>query len=291
MGKIKTAVIPVAGKGTRFLPATKSVMKTMFPIINKPTIHYLVEEVVKAGITDIIIVMSNNQRWIKDYFDNNSKYYQDLHQKVKELEDLEKLNDKINIKYVVQFEPKGLGHAILCAKRFIGNQDFAVLLGDDLIMPTKEKKYGISDLVKKYRKVDGYYLGVCKVDPTEAHKYGIIDFEEELDGNMKLTGMVEKPKENPPSEYAACGRYILKNSIFKYLKPLAFKINQEIQLTDGIIKAIETEHNVYAREIVGKRFDCGSHLGYVKATISYALIDPEIKDEVKNFIKECIKDE
>lgn len=290
MKKITKAVIPVAGKGTRFLPVTKTVTKTLFPIINKPTIHYIVEEVVKAGITDIIIVISNNQKWIKDYFDNNSSYYEDLHQKTKELQELEELNDKINIKFVTQFEPKGLGHAILCAKRYIGNDDFAVLLGDDLIQQGKEKNYGIVDLVKKYRKDPAYYIGVIQVQEEETSKYGIIKYNEVVDESMKLIGMVEKPKENPPSLYAACGRYILRNSIFKYIKQQKWKIGQEIQLTDAIDKAIENE-TVYARKIVGNRFDIGSHVGYVKATIAYAMKDEEMKGEVIKYIQEQINND
>ncbi len=290
MKKITKAVIPVAGKGTRFLPVTKTVTKTLFPIINKPTIHYIVEEVVKAGITDIIIVISNNQKWIKDYFDNNSSYYEDLHKKTKELLELEELNDKINIKFVVQLEPKGLGHAILCAKRYIGNDDFAVLLGDDLIQQGKEKLYGISDLVRKYKKDPAYYIGVVKVKEEETSKYGIISYDEVIDDSMKLNGMVEKPEDNPPSLYAACGRYILRNSIFKYIRQQKWKIGQEIQLTNALDKAITTE-TVYAREIVGNRFDIGSHVGYVKATIAYAMKDEEIKKEVIKYIQEQLSDD
>jgi len=290
MDKIKKAVIPVAGKGTRFLPVTKTVIKTMFPIINKPTIHYIVEEVVRAGITDIILVISNNQRWVKDYFDNNSSYYDDLHKKYKELETLEKLNDKINIKYVIQLEPKGLGHALLCAKRYIGNDDFALLLGDDLVQRSDEKHYGIIDLVKKYKKNPAYYIGVVKVKEEETSKYGIISYSEELDGNMKLDGMVEKPTSNPPSLYAACGRYILRNSIFKYIKQTKTKPGQEIQLTTGLDIAIQNEL-VLAREIVGNRFDVGSHLGYVKATVAYALKDENLKDEVRNYISSLVNND
>ena len=290
MKRITKVVIPVAGKGTRFLPVTKAVTKTLFPIINKPTIHYLVEEVVAAGITDIIIVINNSQRWIKDYFDNNSSYYQDLHQKVKELQELEELNDKINIKFVLQLEPRGLGHAILCAKRFIGKDDFAVVLGDDLIQQGKEKDYGIKDLIKKYIKEPAYYIGVVEVKEEETSKYGIIQYAEMIDDSMRVINMVEKPQDNPPSLMAACGRYVLRNSIFDYLRPFKWKINQEIQLTGALYTAISKE-KVYARKIVGNRFDIGSHIGYVKAIISYAMRDETIKKDVISYIEEQLKDD
>lgn len=289
MNKITKAVIPVAGKGTRFLPVTKAVTKTLFPIINKPTIHYLVEEVVHAGINEIIIVINNKQRWIKDYFDNNSSYYEDLHKKVKELQELEALNDKINIKFVIQLEPRGLGHAILCAKRFVGSDDFAVLLGDDLVQMGHNPNYGIKDLVKEYQKHPAYYIGVIEVPKEDTCKYGIVAFDEINDNSMHLTDMVEKPQDNPPSNYAACGRYVLKNSVFKYLSRQHYKIGQEIQLTDAISEAIKLE-DVYARKVIGKRFDIGSHVGYVRATIAYAMADSDMRKDILGFVKDLEKE-
>ena len=289
MNKITKAVIPVAGKGTRFLPVTKVLTKTLFPIINKPVIHYIVEEVVAAGITDIIIVINNSQKWIKEYFDNHSSYYKDLDKKVKELVELEELNQKIKIQFVTQFKPLGLGHALLCAKKYIGNDDFALLLGDDLIEKDKKENYGIKDLVDNYYQHPAYYIGVIKVSKSDASKYGIIEYKDSVNNVMHLTGMVEKPKENPPSLFAACGRYVLKNSIFQYFSNQHNDSNREIELTDALALAIKKE-NVYAKEIIGKRFDIGSHIGYVKATINYAMNNDEIKQDILPFLKNSVNE-
>lgn len=274
---IKKAVIPVAGKGTRFLPVTKSICKTMFPIINKPTIQYLVEECINAGIEEIYIVINEHQKDIIDYFNLNSNYYKDLK---KELIDLEKLNniiDKVKITFITQSSPKGLGDAILCCEKYLKTEDFAVLLGDDLVLKNSDV-YGIGDLIKEYDNYPAYYIGVKEVPLEDCYKYGIVKINEK----MKVIDMVEKPLSNPPSNYAGVGRYILKSNVFNYLKSI--KTDNEIMLTDAFIKACQIE-DVIAYEFKGTRFDIGDHAGYVKATIAFALEDKTINKEIYEYIR------
>ena len=283
---IKKAIIPVAGKGTRFLPVTKSVYKTMFPIINKPTIQYLVEECIEARIEEIIIVISEYQKDIIDYFDMHSDYYKDLTKPQKELDELKKIIEQIKITFVTQPEPRGLGDAIMCCKEKIGGDDFAVLLGDDLVMEGKPC-YGIGDLINQYQESPAYYVGVKEVKLEDCHKYGIVKVDE-TSKKMKVNGMVEKPLENPPSRYAGVGRYILRNNVFDYLKQIKDDHIHEIMLTDAFQMACMVE-DVYAYKFNGTRFDIGDHAGYVKATIAYALKDENIKDEIYEYIKRKVE--
>lgn len=276
---VKKAVIPVAGKGTRFLPVTKSVCKTMFPIINKPTIQYLVEECVDAGIEEIYIVINEYQKDIKDYFDTHSQYYQNLNKTLIDLEKLNHLIDTIKINYVVQQTPKGLGDAILCCEKYLKNEDFCVLLGDDLVLKDSDI-YGIGDLIRKYQQNSAYYIGVKEVNLKDCSKYGIV----KVDNNMKVLDMVEKPQNTPPSNLAGVGRYILRSNVFSYLKEITVDDIHEIMLTDAFIKACKKE-DVIAYEFNGTRFDIGSHAGYVKAMIAFALEDTEINTEIYEYIK------
>lgn len=284
--KITKAVIPVAGKGTRFLPVTKGVLKTMFPIINKPTIQYLIEEVVNAGIKDIIIVISESQSSIKDYFDLNSKYYDDLKSRNKEIDELDQLLRDITITFVVQPSPKGLGDALLCCENLLKDEDFALLLGDDLVMKEQEENYGIKDLIDSYNHNPAYYIGVKQVPWEETHKYGIVSIND-VSKIMLVNGMIEKPKENPPSNFAGVGRYILRSNVFDYLKRKPYDGVHEVQLTDAFIDALQEEH-VYAIDFNGTRFDVGDHAGYVKASIAFALREEKIKDDIEKFIREMI---
>ncbi len=284
---IKKAIIPVAGKGTRFLPVSKGVFKTMFPIINKPTIQYLIEEIVEAGIKDIIIVINDSQVGIKDYFDLNSKYYDDLKSRNNEIDELDKILKAVNITFVIQPNPRGLGDAILCCEELLKNEDFALLLGDDLVMKEDSNVYGIGDLIAHYNTNPAYYIGVKKVPLEETHKYGIVKTTNQ-DGIMKVIDMVEKPKMNPPSNFAGVGRYILRSNVFDYLRKKPYDGIHEIQLTDAFIDAAKQE-DVIAFEFSGTRFDVGDHAGYVKASIAYALRDNQIKKDVRKFIEEIMQ--
>lgn len=285
---VKIAVIPVAGKGTRFLPVTKCVYKTMFPIINKPTIQYLVEECIDANIHKIIIVISEYQKDIMDYFNLHSDYYKNLVKPQVELENLKRLIDKIDVSFVIQKEPRGLGDAILCCEEKIGGDDFVVLLGDDLVMKEKPS-YGIGDLITKYNNSPAYYIGVKQVEIKNCHKYGIIEIEQEQEV-MKVLGMVEKPLGVPPSRYAGVGRYILKNNVFDYLRRIKDDHIHEIMLTDAFQMACQ-EENVYAYQFKGTRYDVGDHAGYVEATIAYALRDNDIKDEIYKYMKKELEND
>lgn len=284
---ITKAVIPVAGKGTRFLPVAKGVFKTMFPIINKPTIQYLIEEVINAGIKEIIIVISECQQGIKDYFDINSDYYKDLKVSNEELMALDAIIKKTKINFVIQPSPKGLGDAILCCEELLKGEDFALLLGDDLVMNDSESIYGIGDLIDKYNNYPAYYIGVKEVPTRDTCKYGIIKTSDNGE-IMRVIDMIEKPKSNPPSNFAGVGRYILRSNVFDYLRRKPYDGIHEVQLTDAFIAASK-EEVVLARPFLGTRFDIGDRAGYVKATIAFALEDERIKEDIYTFIEGKIK--
>ncbi|MBR2891284.1 MAG: UTP--glucose-1-phosphate uridylyltransferase [Bacilli bacterium] len=277
MNKVNTVIIPVAGKGTRFLPVTKSVTKTMFPIINKPVLHYLIEEGIKAGIKRFIIVINDEQDMIKDYLDLNSDYYNNLHKEYLELNQLDDIIRQIEINFVHQEKPLGLGHAILCCKELIKNEPFGVMLGDDLVL-SDQTKYGISDLIKEYNKNAVNYLGVQEVEIENTKKYGIVKTH-----NKKVVGIVEKPQSNPPSNLAVVGRYVFNPSIFDYLETLTTDGVKEIQLTDAIELALSKEV-VNAIQFSGIRFDIGDHSGYIEAVIYAALLDKTTKQNVLKYI-------
>lgn len=279
---IRKAIIPVAGKGTRFLPITKIVSKTLFPIINKPTLQYLFEELLNTSIEEVLIVINDQQKDIIDYFDLNSEYYRDLSREYEELKKLENIINKFKIKFIIQKEPRGLGDAILCCKEAIGMDDFALLLGDDLVMKDNSEQFGIRDLLVQYQERQATYLGVQKVEWKDTSKYGIVKTEK-IGNFYKLTEVVEKPKNNPPSQWACVGRYILKNNILNYLQMIVYDGVHEIQLTDAFNNASKDE-DIYVFEFDGKRFDIGDHAGYVKATISYALKDEKIREEIQEYI-------
>lgn len=280
MSKIKTVIIPVAGKGTRFLPVTKTLPKTMFPVVNKPVIHHLIEEAINASIENILIVISEEQEIIKDYFDLNSKYYNSLNKEYNELETLNNLIKNINIKFIIQDKPKGLADAIIRCKEYIKEDPFSVILGDDLVI-SNESNYGIYDLINSYNKYKASYIGIKEVKLKDTYNYGIIKFKS---GSNEIDYMVEKPKSNPPSNFAAVGRYVFTNAIFKYLESLKENENGEILLTDAINMLIE-ESNVYGINFRGERFDIGDHTGYVLANIKYLINNDEAKKNVLDYIK------
>ncbi|MGO1760145.1 UTP--glucose-1-phosphate uridylyltransferase GalU [Staphylococcus equorum] len=283
MKLIKKAIIPAAGLGTRFLPATKAMPKEMLPILDKPTIQYIVEESAKAGIEDIIIVTGKHKRSIEDHFDNQKELEMILEDKGKTdlLEKVHYSTSLANIFYVRQKEQKGLGHAIYSARQFIGNEPFAVLLGDDIV---ESETPAIKQLMNVYEETGKSVIGVQEVPDSETHRYGIIDPLEKLGLKYKVKQFVEKPKQGTaPSNLAIMGRYVLTPEIFDYLKSQKEGAGNEIQLTDAI-ERMNSESQVYAYDFEGNRYDVGEKLGFVKTTIEYALKDKNMKDELKAFI-------
>ena len=290
MQKIRKAVIPAAGYGTRFLPVTKAVAKEMLPIIDTPTIEYIVREAMESGIEDIIIIVSSNKNSIMDYFDNNFELESQLKAKgkMKELEQILDLPSKINIHFIRQHEQLGLGHAVLTAKTFIGDEPFAVLLGDDVYVGNK--KPALAQLIDAYEKTGSSILGTLEVLDENVSKYGICDPEKTIEkGLCKLKGVVEKPAlKDAPSHSAIGGRYILDSKIFKYLETQSRGAGNEIQLTDAILRMMG-EKDVYSLDIDGRRYDIGSKLGFIEATIDFALKRDDLADSVKKMLSSKLK--
>ncbi|MBF0714187.1 UTP--glucose-1-phosphate uridylyltransferase GalU [Gemella sp. GH3] len=289
MKKVKKAIIPAAGYGTRFLPATKAMPKEMLPIIDTPTIQYIVEEAVAAGIEDIIIVTGKPKRAIEDHFDKNVELEADLEKKDK-LEMLERVRhatNLANIYYVRQKEMAGLGDAILTAKSFIGDEPFAVLLGDDIVI--NEDTPAIKQLMDEYDKTQSSVIGVQKVASEDTHRYGIID-PKTRDGRLyEVNSFVEKPKQGTaPSNLAILGRYLLTPGIFKHLEKKQIGAGGEVQLTDAI-QMLNEEEQVYAYDFRGTRYDVGEKIGFVKTTIDFAL-KSDFKDELIEYLKEKLKE-
>ncbi len=288
MKKITKAVIPAAGLGTRFLPATKALPKEMLPIVDTPNIQYIVEEAVRAGIKDILIIISGTKEAIEDYFDVNAELEMRLKagKKDKEAELIRAIADMANIVYVRQKEPKGLGHAILSARPFIGDEPFAVLLGDDLI--TYDKKPAIGELMETYEKTGGTVLGCKRVPKELLHKYGVVKpIGDYSSSTFQICDMVEKPKDPSlaPSDVAAQGRYVLPGEIFDILANTQPGVGGEIQLTDAIKTSME-KIPCYAQIFTGDRYDIGDKFGYIKSIIDFSLKRDDLKDQVKAYIKE-----
>ncbi|GEP84903.1 UTP-glucose-1-phosphate uridyltransferase [Staphylococcus piscifermentans] len=284
MSKIKKAVIPAAGLGTRFLPATKAMPKEMLPILDKPTIQYIVEEAARAGIEDIIIVTGKHKRAIEDHFDNQVELENNLREKGKDdlLEKVQHSTQLANIFYVRQREQKGLGHAIWTARQFIGNEPFAVLLGDDIV---ESDTPAIKQLMDVYDETDKSVIGVQTVPENETHRYGIVKPEGHEGRLYEVEKFVEKPAPGTaPSNLAIMGRYVLKPEIFDYLSTQDKGSGGEIQLTDAI-ERLNQDDKVYAYDFEGHRYDVGEKIGFVKTTIAYALKDAEMKDEIESYIK------
>src|SRR5699024_9571645 len=281
---IKKAIIPAAGLGTRFLPATKAMPKEMLPILDKPTIQYIVEEAAKAGIEDIIIVTGKHKRSIEDHFDTQKELETNLYEKGK-LELLDKVQystNLANIFYVRQKEQKGLGHAIFTAKQFIGNEPFAVLLGDDIV---ESDTPAIRQLMDQYEETHKSVIGVQTVQASETHRYGIIAPQSQNSRRYEVEKFVEKPKQGTaPSNLAIMGRYVLSPEIFDYLENQTEGSGGEIQLTVAIERRNQ-DGRVYAYDFEGERYDVGEKIGFVKTTIEYALKDNEMKEEIKQYIQ------
>lgn len=290
---VKKAIIPAAGLGTRFLPATKALPKEMLPILDKPSIQFIVEEAVASGIEEILIVVSSNKNSIIDHFDYSFELEERLKQKKKinEFKQIRKIADMVKIQYVRQKEPLGLGHAIMCAESFVGNEPFAVLLGDDIVMPEGNEP-AVKQCIDAFNKTNSIVLGVQKVSDDVVHKYGVIDIDAKLQSDktiFKIKGAVEKPeKKDAPSNYAILGRYILKPTIFAELKKTKIDIRGEIELTSAIMSLLKHE-SVYAKEFSGRRYDIGSKSDYAISVIDEALKNPETKLEVSKYITKISK--
>lgn len=282
--KIKKAIIPAAGLGTRFLPATKAMPKEMLPILDKPTIQYIVEEAARAGIEDIIIVTGKHKRAIEDHFDIQKELETTLYEKGK-LELLDRVQystELANIFYVRQKEQKGLGHAIYTAKQFIGNEPFAVLLGDDIV---ESDNPAIKQLMEQYEATGKSVIGVQTVPETETHRYGIIEPKSQDERLYEVNRFVEKPEQGTaPSNLAIMGRYVLSPKIFDYLETQTEGSGGEIQLTDAI-ERLNKDDKVYAYDFEGQRYDVGEKIGFVKTTIEYALKDEEMRDEIIRYLQ------
>lgn len=285
MKPIKKCVFPVAGMGTRFLPATKASPKEMLPIVDKPLIQYAVEEAVEAGCTEMVFITGRNKRSIEDHFD---KAYEletelELRQKDKLLAHVRDiLPPNITCLYIRQTEALGLGHAVLCAQAAVGDEPFAVILADDLI---DAPKGALKQMVNVYNQSGNSVLGVETVDPSQTGSYGIVEVEQ-LKNYQRITNIVEKPKpEEAPSNLAVVGRYILTPRIFDLLTNLPRGAGNEIQLTDGIARLLDHEF-VLAYAFDGKRYDCGSKLGYLEATVAYGLKHPETGEQFKELLKQ-----
>lgn len=289
VAKVRKAIIPAAGLGTRFLPATKAMPKEMLPIVDKPTIQYIVEEAIQSGIEDIIIVTGKGKRAIEDHFDNAFELEQTLFDKGKHdlLSEVQK-SSMVDIHYIRQKEPKGLGHAVWCARNFIGNEPFAVLLGDDIV---KAEVPCTRQLIEQYEVVQQSVIGVKPVPYHETSRYGIIDIASSLGQLYKVNQLVEKPQVGEaPSNLAIMGRYILTPEIFGFLENQCVGAGGEIQLTDAIQKVNESS-GVYAYEFDGQRYDVGEKLGFIKTTLEFALHNEELRMPLTQIMQSLLEKE
>ncbi|MBU9713521.1 UTP--glucose-1-phosphate uridylyltransferase GalU [Evansella tamaricis] len=283
--KVRKAIIPAAGLGTRFLPATKAQPKEMLPIVDKPTIQYIVEEAIESGIEDIIIISGRSKRAIEDHFDKSYELEETLlkKEKMEMLEEIQAISNLANIHYIRQKEALGLGHAISCASHFIGDEPFAVLLGDDIVQGDKPC---LKQLIEIFERYNSSVVGVQPVPDEDVSKYGIVAPKSmEIEpGVIHVEDLVEKPKtEDAPSNFAIMGRYVLRPEIFRILNELPPGAGNEIQLTDAI-KKLNEEQVVLAYEFEGDRYDVGDKLGFVKATLDFALQREDLKYDVMAYL-------
>lgn len=286
--KVRKAIIPAAGLGTRFLPATKAQPKEMLPIVDKPTIQYIIEEAIESGIEDIIIVTGRGKRTIEDHFDKSYELEDILKKKGQDdlLSLVQDISNLVNIHYIRQKEPKGLGHAIYCAKSFIGNEPFAVLLGDDIVDAEIPCLKQMIDVFDKY---NTSIIGVQHVPEDDVSKYGIVDCIPMGERLYKINDMVEKPdKDKAPSNIAILGRYIIMPEIFNYLETAVPGKGGEIQLTDSLKNLLEVG-SMYAYDFIGKRYDVGNKQGFLEATVEYALKREDLKKEFSEYLKRIVK--
>ena len=286
--KIRKAIIPAAGLGTRFLPATKAQPKEMLPIVDKPTLQYIIEECVASGIEEILIITGRNKKSIEDHFDRSVELEMELEKSGKEemLKMVREISDMVNIHFIRQKEPRGLGHAILCAKTFVGNEPFAVLLGDDVVY--NDNKPCLKQLIDCYEEYKTSVLGVQTVEPQDVNKYGIVGGLHIEDRVYKVKNLIEKPAvEEAPSNVAILGRYIITPKIFEILENTKPGKGNEIQLTDALLELIKHEA-MYAYDFEGRRYDVGDKLGFLQATVEYALRKKELRDGFIEYLQTII---
>ena len=286
MKKVRKAIIPAAGLGTRFLPATKAQPKEMLPILDKPAIQYIIEEAIASGIEEILIITGRNKRSIEDHFDKSVELENQLKEQGKyDLLGLIEEISQIDIHYIRQKEAKGLGHAVLCAKQFVGNEPFAVMLGDDIV---DAEVPCLRQLIDVYDDCQGTVLGVQEVAKDKVSSYGIVNPKKVKENIWQAVDLIEKPSvEEAPSQLAVLGRYILEPEIFALLEKTEPGRGNEIQLTDAICK-LAHEKPVYAYNFSGRRYDIGDKQGYLEATVEYALKRPEIRDKFLNYLAKTV---
>jgi len=288
---VRKAIIPAAGLGTRFLPATKAQPKEMLPIVDKPTLQYIIEEAVNSGIEEILIITGRNKTSIENHFDKSVELELELEKKGKNdlLKEVRKISDMVNIHYIRQKEPKGLGHAIHCAKSFIGSEPFAVLLGDDIVY--NEARPCLKQMIDAYDEYKTTILGVQEVAKEDVNKYGIVDGKH-IEGRVyKVKGLVEKPSvEDAPSNVAILGRYIINPAIFEILEHTKPGKGGEIQLTDAL-KTLAQREAMYAYNFEGRRYDVGDKQGFLEATVEFALRREDLRDEFLDYLVKVVKKE
>ncbi|MGI6190014.1 MAG: UTP--glucose-1-phosphate uridylyltransferase GalU [Caldicoprobacteraceae bacterium] len=286
--KVRKAIIPAAGLGTRFLPATKAQPKEMLPIVDKPTIQYIIEEAIDSGIEEFLIVTGRNKRSIEDHFDRSLELEEAL-QKSNNADLLKLVDDisnMVDIHYIRQKEPKGLGHAIYCARSFIGDEPFAVLLGDDIVY---SKTPCLKQIIEVYNEYKTTVLGCQHVSREDVNKYGIVNGIEIEDKVYKVKELIEKPDvDKAPSTLAILGRYIITPRIFYYLAHTKPGIGGEIQLTDAL-QSLVSEEAIYAYDFEGKRYDVGNKLGYLQATVEFALRRDDLKAEFGEYLRDFVQ--
>lgn len=285
--KIRKAIIPAAGLGTRFLPATKAQPKEMLPIVDKPTIQYIIEEAIASGIEDILIITGRGKRAIEDHFDRSLELEEELRKKGQEelLAQVRQIANLVDIHYIRQKEPKGLGHAINCAKAFIGNEPFAVLLGDDIVDATTPV---LKQMIDAYDEYKTSILGVQQVEWDDVSKYGIVAGKQVDERVYKVKTLVEKPdKDQAPTNIAILGRYIINPSVFHFLEKAEPGKNGEIQLTDALCSLARIEP-MYAYNFEGRRYDVGNKLGFLQATVEFALKRDDLSDEFEAYLRNIL---
>ncbi|PAV31558.1 UTP--glucose-1-phosphate uridylyltransferase [Virgibacillus profundi] len=288
--KVRKAIIPAAGLGTRFLPATKAMPKEMLPIVDKPTIQYIVEEAIESGIEDIIIVTGKGKRAIEDHFDHSFELEKNLLDKGKFdlLSEVQKSSKMVDIHYIRQKEPKGLGHAIWCARKFIGDEPFAVLLGDDVV---QAETPCLKQMINQYDRYKASILGVQAVKEEDVSRYGIVGCSEIENRLHNVQYLIEKPKqEEAPSNLAILGRYILSPKIFDILSTLKPGAGDEIQLTDAIAELNKLEA-VYAYDFEGKRYDVGEKMGFIQTIIEFAIQREDLRRDLLDYLSSVVEAE
>ena len=286
MKKVKKALIPAAGLGTRFLPVTKTVPKEMLPIVDRPILLYIVEEAARAGIEDVVIVAGRGKTAIEDFFDRSVELESALEKagKMEWLEDLVKIRSSVNVISIRQKEALGLGHAVLCGRPVIGEEPFAVLLGDEIMLTPKSSPTAIEQLMTLHYDSQISTVAIMKIDGPEIEKYGVVELEKATGSYFKIKKVIEKPKlSEAPSSYALPGRYVFDSQIFTALAKTRPGKNGEIQLTDAMTDVAKNQ-GMIGVEVQGKRYDAGDRLGYLIANIEFALARPDLAPELKTYL-------